>query len=165
MKKVAVIMGSPRDSDKMSGAAEVLAELGITCDVFVMSAHRSPALVGSFAATARERGYAAIIAGAGMAAHLAGAVAAQCTLPVIGVPLSGSALNGVDALYATVQMPPGMPVATVAIDGSRNAGLLAAQIIGVEDASISAKLNAARDSAIPSESHDAAQRLEIDRLR
>ena len=98
-----------------------------------MSAHRTPAAVADFASSARDRGYAAIICGAGMAAHLAGAVAGHTTLPVIGVPLSGGALNGVDALYATVQMPKGIPVATVAIDGAMNAALLAVQMLAIDD--------------------------------
>ena len=112
-------MGSASDKDKMQPAADTLAKFGIEADVRVMSAHRTPAEVAAFASTARDEGYAAFICGAGMAAHLAGAVAAHTTLPVVGVPLSGGALNGVDALYSTVQMPQGIPVATVAIDGAR----------------------------------------------
>ena len=134
--KVAVIMGSPNDRPKMEPAAETLAAFGIEADVQVMSAHRSPAKVAAFVGSARENGYAAIIAAAGMAAHLAGAAAAHTTLPVIGVPLSGGALNGVDALYSTVQMPRGMPVATVAVDGAVNAALLAVQILAVTDESL-----------------------------
>ncbi|MGH9247644.1 MAG: 5-(carboxyamino)imidazole ribonucleotide mutase [Acidimicrobiales bacterium] len=117
----------------MRPAAETLDSFGIEADVRVLSAHRTPTDVAEFASTARARGYAAIICGAGMAAHLAGAVAAQTTLPVIGVPLSGGALDGVDALYATVQMPRGVPVATVAIDGALNAALLAVQILAIHD--------------------------------
>ena len=105
--KVAVLMGSPSDQAKMAVATATLQEFGVDADERIMSAHRTPAVVAEFARTARENGYAALICGAGMAAHLAGAVAAQTTLPVVGVPLSGSALNGVDALYATVQMPRG----------------------------------------------------------
>jgi len=142
--KVAVIMGSPNDRSKMEPAAETLATFGITADVQVMSAHRSPAKVAEFVGSARENGYAAIIAGAGMAAHLAGAAAAHTTLPVIGVPLSGGALNGVDALYATVQMPRGMPVATVAVDGAVNAALLAVQILAVTDHELAEALTADR---------------------
>lgn len=142
--KVAVLMGSPSDQSKMAGAGTTLEELGIEHEVHVMSAHRSPRRVAEFASGAREAGFGAIICGAGMAAHLAGAVAAHTTLPVIGVPLSGSALAGVDALYATVQMPRGMPVATVAIDGAVNAALLAAQIIGVQDPALVAALDADR---------------------
>jgi len=134
--KVAVIMGSPNDRPKMEPAAETLAAFGIEADVQVMSAHRSPAKVAAFVGSARENGYAAIIAAAGMAAHLAGAAAAHTTLRVIGVPLSGGALNGVDALYSTVQMPRGMPVATVAVDGAVNAALLAVQILAVTDESL-----------------------------
>ncbi len=142
--KVAVLMGSTSDRPKMAAALEVLAELGIEADEEVLSAHRSPDLVAGFAAGARDAGYGAIICGAGMAAHLAGAVAARTTLPVIGVPLSGGALNGVDALYATVQMPKGMPVATVAIDGAANAALLAAEILGVHDPEVANRLAAYR---------------------
>ena len=134
--KVAVIMGSPNDRSKMEPAAETLAAFGIEADVQVMSAHRSPAKVAEFVGNARANGYAAIIAAAGMAAHLAGAAAAHTTLPVIGVPLSGGALNGVDALYSTVQMPRGIPVATVAVDGAVNAALLAVQILAVTDESL-----------------------------
>ncbi len=138
--KVAVIMGSPNDRPKMEPAAETLAAFGITADVQVMSAHRSPAKVAEFVGSARDNGYSAIIAAAGMAAHLAGAAAAHTTLPVIGVPLSGGALNGVDALYSTVQMPRGIPVATVAVDGAVNAALLAVQILAVSDESLVAAL-------------------------
>jgi 5-(carboxyamino)imidazole ribonucleotide mutase len=114
-----------------------------------MSAHRTPALVSEFASTARAQGYAAIICAAGMAAHLAGAVAAQTTLPVIGVPLSGGALNGVDALYSTVQMPKGIPVATVAVDGAMNAALLAVQILAVDDDELTKALLDHRAEMIP----------------
>lgn len=138
--KVAVLMGSANDADKMRGAVEILGEFGVEVTEHVMSAHRTPAVVADFARSARDNGYAALICGAGMAAHLAGAVAAQTTLPVIGVPLSGSALNGVDALYSTVMMPRGMPVATVAIDNSTNAGLLAAEIIAVTDEKVASAL-------------------------
>jgi 5-(carboxyamino)imidazole ribonucleotide mutase len=133
-------MGSPNDRDKLQPAADTLATFGIEADVRVMSAHRNPAGVAEFAGAARENGYAAIICGAGLAAHLAGAVAANTTLPVVGVPLSGGALNGVDALYATVQMPRGVPVATVAIDGSVNAALLVVQMLAISDADLAAKL-------------------------
>jgi len=138
--KVAVLMGSASDADKMAPAGETLARFGIEADVRVMSAHRTPAKVAEFVSTARENGYAAIICGAGMAAHLAGAVAANTTLPVIGVPLSGGALDGVDALYSTVQMPKGIPVATVAVNGSMNAALLAVQMLAITDADLAAKL-------------------------
>jgi 5-(carboxyamino)imidazole ribonucleotide mutase len=138
--KVAVLMGSPNDKDKMAGAREMLERFGIEVDERVLSAHRTPQDVTAFASTARENGYAAFICGAGMAAHLAGVVAAHTTLPVVGVPLSGGALNGVDALYATVQMPPGIPVATVAVDGSRNAGILVAEMLAITDEDIAEKL-------------------------
>ena len=138
--KVAVLMGSPNDKDKMAGAREMLERFGIEVDERVLSAHRNPQDVTAFASTARENGYVAFICGAGMAAHLAGVVAAHTTLPVVGVPLSGGALNGVDALYATVQMPPGIPVATVAVDGSKNAGILVAEMLAVTDSGIAEKL-------------------------
>lgn len=138
--KVAVLMGSASDKPKMAAALELLEQLGVEGVEEVMSAHRTPELVSEFASRARELGYGAIICAAGMAAHLAGAVAARTTLPVIGVPLSGSALNGVDALYATVQMPRGFPVATVAIDGAANAALLAAQILAVTDEAVAARV-------------------------
>ena len=144
--KVAIIMGSPNDRPKMEPAAETLATFGITADVQVMSAHRSPARVAEFVGRARENGYAAIIAGAGMAAHLAGAAAAHTTLPVVGVPLSGGALNGVDALYATVQMPKGIPVATVAVDGAVNAALLVVQMLAIGDPDLVVKLVADREA-------------------
>ncbi len=143
--KVAVLMGSPNDMDKMTPAKETLERFGIEADVRVMSAHRTPAKVAEFTRAARSEGYSAIICGAGMAAHLAGAVAANTTLPVIGVPLSGGALDGVDALYSTVQMPRGIPVATVAVNGSMNAALLAAQIIGVTDPEVAKQLEAHRE--------------------
>ena len=143
--KVAVVMGSASDKDKMKGAVDILTEFGVEVTEHVMSAHRTPERVAAFTQAARDDGYGAIIAGAGMAAHLAGAVAANTTLPVIGVPLSGSPLNGVDALYATVQMPRGMPVATVAIDNSANAGLLAVTILAVTDEDLAKKLAAYRE--------------------
>lgn len=138
--KVAILMGSPNDRDKMQPAADILERFGIEVDVRVHSAHRTPAKVAELASTAREQGYRAFICGAGMAAHLAGAVAAQTTLPVVGVPLSGGALNGVDALYATVQMPKGIPVATVAIDGAQNAGLLVVQMLAITDPDLQRQL-------------------------
>ena len=144
--KVAVLMGSSSDQSKMAPALETLAQFGVAAEEHVLSAHRSPAAVAAFARGAREAGFGAVICGAGMAAHLAGAVAAQTTLPVIGVPLSGGALNGVDALYATVQMPRGIPVATVAVDGALNAALLAVEILAVNDRSLATKLAEYRDS-------------------
>jgi len=143
--KVAVLMGSANDRPKMAPAAETLAEFGVEAEEHVMSAHRTPAKVAAFARGAREAGFAAVICGAGMAAHLAGAVAANTTLPVIGVPLSGGALNGVDALYATVQMPRGIPVATVAVDGAANAAVLAVEILAVSDPALASRLAQYRD--------------------
>jgi 5-(carboxyamino)imidazole ribonucleotide mutase len=147
--KVAILMGSASDRDKMAPAADTLARYGVEADVRVMSAHRTPAIVSEFASSARANGYAVIICGAGMAAHLAGAVAAHTTLPVIGVPLTGGALNGVDALYATVQMPKGIPVATVAVDGAMNAALLAVQILAVGDDDLTKELLRHREEMVP----------------
>jgi 5-(carboxyamino)imidazole ribonucleotide mutase len=138
--KVAVLMGSASDKDKMQPAVDILERFGIEADVRVRSAHRNPADVTALASGAREAGYSAFICGAGMAAHLAGVVAAHTTLPVVGVPMSGGAINGVDALYSTVQMPKGIPVATVAIDGSMNAALLVVQMLAITDADLAAKL-------------------------
>jgi 5-(carboxyamino)imidazole ribonucleotide mutase len=138
--KVAVLMGSPNDREKMAPAVATLTEFGLDPDERVLSAHRTPDEVAAFARSARDGGYVAFICGAGMAAHLAGAVAANTTLPVVGVPLSGGALNGVDALYATVQMPKGIPVATVAIDGALNAALLVVQMLAIRDSGLAQKL-------------------------
>ncbi|MDQ3573380.1 MAG: 5-(carboxyamino)imidazole ribonucleotide mutase [Actinomycetota bacterium] len=138
--KVAVVMGSPNDRDKMRAAGQMLERFGIEVDERVMSAHRNPDEVAAFASAARDDGYAAVICGAGMAAHLAGVVAAHTTLPVVGVPLSGGILGGVDALYATVQMPAGIPVATVAVDGTANAGILVAEMLAITDHAVSEKL-------------------------
>lgn len=143
--KVAVLMGSPNDRDKMAPAAETLARFGIEVDERVLSAHRTPEAVAKLARDAREAGYVAFICGAGMAAHLAGAVAAHTTLPVVGVPLSGGALNGIDALYATVQMPRGVPVATVAIDGALNAALLVVEMLAIHDPSLASALAVDRE--------------------
>lgn len=140
-KKVAVIMGSDSDLPVVKGAINVLRELGIGVEAHVMSAHRTPAQTCKFAADARENGFGVIIAAAGKAAHLAGVLAAHTTLPVIGIPVKSSTLDGLDALLATVQMPSGIPVATVAIDGAANAGLLAAQMLGIYDAEIAYKLS------------------------
>ena len=138
--KVAVLMGSTSDAAKMAPAVETLRRFGMEVDERVLSAHRTPDAVVELARGAREAGYVAFICGAGMAAHLAGAVAAHTTLPVVGVPLSGGALNGVDALYATVQMPKGVPVATVAIDGALNAALLVVQMLAIADERLAAAL-------------------------
>ena len=145
MAKVAILMGSPNDADKMAAAGETLEQFGVEADVRVMSAHRTPGKVAEFIGGAREAGYSAIICGAGMAAHLAGAAAAHTTLPVVGVPLSGGGLDGVDALYATVQMPKGIPVATVAINGSMNAALLVIQMLAITDEGLQEQLTAHRD--------------------
>lgn len=144
--KVAILMGSDKDRDKMAPAAEILAEFGVDHDVFVMSAHRTPQVVSDFASSAREAGYGAIICGAGKAAHLAGAVAAQSTLPVIGVPIAAGGLGGMDALLSTVQMPTGIPVATVAIDSAANAAYLALSILSIEDGDLAAALEAYRET-------------------
>src|SRR5438132_5916094 len=133
-------MGSASDREKMAPAVEMLARFGVEAAERVLSAHRTPDAVADFARSARDNGYAALICGAGMAAHLAGVVAANTTLPVIGVPLSGGALNGVDALYATVQMPRGIPVATVAVDGALNAALLVVEMLAVSDDKLARKL-------------------------
>ncbi len=144
MKKIAVIMGSDSDLPVVEKAITTLKEFGVPAEVHVYSAHRTPDEAATFAAAARENGFGAIIAAAGKAAHLAGAFAARTTLPVIGIPVRASNLDGVDALLSTVQMPSGMPVATVAIDGAVNAALLAVQILAVEDAELAKKLDAAR---------------------
>lgn len=142
--KVAVLMGSASDADRMAPATEVLERFGIEADVRVLSAHRAPDAVAEFARGARQAGFAAVICGAGMAAHLAGACAAHTTLPVVGVPLSGGSLAGLDALYATVQMPRGVPVATVAIDGALNAALLVVQMLAISDDRLATALEADR---------------------
>ena len=144
MKKIAVLMGSDSDLPVVKAAFQVLREYGVPYEAHVMSAHRSPEAVRDFALAARERGFGAIIAAAGKAAHLAGAVAANTTLPVIGIPVKSSTLDGLDALLATVQMPSGLPVATVAIDGAANAALLAVQMLALSDAALAEKLDATR---------------------
>ena len=146
MKKVAVIMGSASDLPVVRKAASTLADLGVPCEVHIYSAHRTPDQAAAFARAARKEGFGVIIAAAGMAAHLAGALAANTTLPVVGIPLKSQALDGVDALLSTVQMPSGIPVATVAIDGAVNAALLAVQILAVEDASLAERLERHRDA-------------------
>ena len=133
MKKIAIIMGSDSDLPVLKPAIKTLAELEIPFEVHVMSAHRTPEEAAAFSKNARANGFGAIIAAAGKAAHLAGAIAAQTTLPVIGIPVKSSTLDGLDALLSTVQMPGGMPVATVAIDGAQNAALLAIQILALSD--------------------------------
>ena len=140
MKKVAILMGSDSDFGVMSKAVSVLKEFEIPVEVHVYSAHRTPEKVAEFASKAKDNGFGVIIAGAGMAAALAGVVAGHTTLPVIGVPLKSNALEGVDALLSTVMMPSGIPVATVAIDGSKNAAYLAAQILAVGDEELAKKV-------------------------
>lgn len=142
---VGIVMGSDSDLPKMRDAVEVLEELEITCEVIISSAHRAPEATARYASEAADRGLVVIIAAAGMAAHLGGVLAAHTPLPVIGVPIKSGALKGVDALYSTVQMPPGIPVATVAIDGARNAGILAAQIIGTSNPAVRAKITALKE--------------------
>ncbi len=140
MKKVAVLMGSDSDFGVMSKAISVLKKFEIPVEVHVYSAHRTPEKVAEFASNAKDNGFGVIIAGAGMAAALAGVVAGHTTLPVIGVPLKSNALEGVDALLSTVMMPSGIPVATVAIDGSKNAAYLAAQILAISDEELAKKV-------------------------
>jgi 5-(carboxyamino)imidazole ribonucleotide mutase len=143
--KVAVLMGSEKDAAAMQPAADVLERFGVPHEVHVMSAHRTPERVAAFAAGARDAGFGAVICGAGKAAHLAGAVAANTTLPVIGVPIAAGKLGGLDALLATVQMPTGIPVATVAVDGAANAGYLAVALLAVADEELSARLDDYRE--------------------
>jgi 5-(carboxyamino)imidazole ribonucleotide mutase len=147
MKKalVGILMGSDSDLPVMEKGAEVLKEMGVSFEIDISSAHRLPEKTANYAKTARERGIEVLIAGAGMAAHLAGVVAAHTTLPVIGVPLKSGALEGVDALYSTVQMPPGVPVATVGIDGAKNAAYLACEILSIKYPEIAKKLEDFRE--------------------
>ncbi len=147
MKKVAIIMGSDSDLPVVEKAFAVLDEYGVPFEVHVYSAHRTPVEARDFALNARENGFGAVIAAAGKAAHLAGAIAANTTLPVIGIPVKSSTLDGLDALLSTVQMPSGIPVATVAIDGAANAALLAIQILAVSDEELAVKLKSARAKA------------------
>ena len=144
MKKVGIVMGSDSDLPVVEKAIGKLKEYGVPYEVHVYSAHRTPVQAAEFSRTAQEKGFGAIIAAAGKAAHLAGALAANTTLPVIGIPVKSSTLDGLDALLSTVQMPTGIPVATVAIDGAANAALLALQILAVSDEGLSAKLKATR---------------------
>lgn len=147
MKKVAVIMGSASDLPIVQKALDTLAEFGVPTEAHVYSAHRTPEAAASFARSARRRGFGVILAAAGMAAHLAGALAANTTLPVIGIPIKSAGLGGLDALLSTVQMPPGIPVAAVAIDGAVNAALLAVQILAVEDQALEEALETKRREA------------------
>lgn len=156
MRKIGIVMGSDSDLPIVSKATETLKAFGVPYEVHVYSAHRTPVEARDFALAARERGFGAIIAAAGMAAHLAGAIAANTTLPVIGIPCKSTNLDGIDALLSTVQMPSGIPVATVAINGGVNAALLCIQILAVEDAELAAKLDEKRRT-------DAAKVLEKDK--
>ncbi len=140
MKKVGLIMGSDSDLPIVRKAMDLLTELDIPFEAHIYSAHRTPEEAAKFAKVARENGFGVLIAAAGMAAHLAGAIAANTTLPVIGIPCKSAAFDGMDALLSTVMMPSGIPVATVAVDGSKNAALLAAEILAVEDATLAEKL-------------------------
>ena len=156
MKKVGIIMGSDSDLPIVQKAVDMLKSLEVPYEVHIYSAHRTPVEARDFAINARENGFGALICAAGMAAHLAGAIAANTTLPVVGIPCKGGMMDGLDALLATVQMPTGIPVATVAINGAANAALLCAQIIAVEDKELAAKLDAKRAA-------DASKVLEKDR--
>ena len=156
MKKVGIIMGSDSDLPIVQKAVDMLKSLDIPYEVHIYSAHRTPVEARDFAVNARENGFGALICAAGMAAHLAGAIAANTTLPVVGIPCKGGMMDGLDALLATVQMPTGIPVATVAINGAANAALLCAQIIAVEDKELAEKLDAKRLA-------DATKVLEKDR--
>lgn len=147
MKKVAIVMGSDSDLPVVEKAIDTLKEYGVPFEVHVYSAHRTPVQAKEFSEKARENGFGAIIAAAGKAAHLAGALAANTTLPVIGIPVKSSTLDGLDALLSTVQMPSGIPVSTVAIDGAVNAALLAIEILSVLDSALAEKLDAARREA------------------
>lgn len=144
MKKVAILMGSDSDLPVVEKAFEKLEEYGVPYEVHIYSAHRTPEEARSFSVHARENGFGVIIAAAGKAAHLAGALAANSTLPVIGIPVKSSTLDGLDALLSTVQMPAGIPVATVAIDGAANAAILAVEMLAIADDALAAKLDAAR---------------------
>ena len=155
MKKVGIVMGSDSDLPIIQKAVDMLRSLEIPFEVHVYSAHRTPVEARDFAVSARTNGFGALICAAGMAAHLAGAIAANTTLPVIGIPCKGGMMDGLDALLATVQMPTGIPVATVAVNGAANAALLAAQILAVEDQDLAARLDEKRRT-------DAAKVLEKD---
>ena len=156
-------MGSDSDWPVVKSACGQLAELSIPYEAHIMSAHRTPEAVAEFVRQARSNGFGVIICAAGMAAHLAGAAAANTTLPVIGIPMKGGALDGLDALLATVQMPSGLPVATVALNGAKNAAILAVQILAVSDEALAAKLDAARrDMAAQIAEKDARLQAELD---
>lgn len=146
MKKVGIVMGSDSDLPVVQKAIDTLKQFDVPVEVHVYSAHRTPVEARDFAMNARSNGFGAIIAAAGMAAHLAGAIAANTTLPVIGIPVKSKYLDGIDALLSTVQMPTGIPVATVAIDGAANAALLSIQMLAIEDEALAARLQARRDA-------------------
>ena len=155
---VGILMGSDSDLPVMEKIADVLQDMGVPFEIDISSAHRLPDKTATYAQSARERGIEVLIAGAGMAAHLAGVVASHTTLPVIGVPLASGALKGVDALYATVQMPPGMPVATVAIDGGKNSAFLACSILSVKYPELAQRLEEYR-AKVREDLHDKSQTL------
>ena len=157
MKKVAIIMGSDSDWPVVKSACTVLNDFGVPFEAHILSAHRTPEAAADFAKSARANGYGVILCAAGMAAHLAGAFAANTTLPVVGIPMKGGALDGLDALLATVQMPSGFPVATVALNGAKNAAYLAVAILAVADDDLAAKLDKFRaDTAAAIAKKDAA---------
>lgn len=157
MKKVAIIMGSDSDWPVVKSACTVLKDFGVSFEAHILSAHRTPEAAADFAKSARANGYGVILCAAGMAAHLAGAFAANTTLPVVGIPMKGGALDGLDALLATVQMPSGFPVATVALNGAKNAAYLAVAILAVADDDLAAKLDKFRaDTAAAIAKKDAA---------
>ena len=162
MKKIAVIMGSDSDWPSVKAACAQLEALGIPYEAHIMSAHRTPAQAADFAKNARRTGFGVIICAAGMAAHLAGAMAANSTLPVIGIPMQSGSLNGLDALLATVQMPSGIPVATVGINAAKNAAILAAQILAVSDDTLASWLDTLRsDMSAQIEEKDAKLQAEV----
>lgn len=164
-KKVAIVMGSDSDWPVVKGACSVLKDFGVPYEARILSAHRTPAAAAEFAKNARADGFGVILCAAGMAAHLAGAFAANTTLPVIGIPMKGGAMDGMDALLATVQMPSGYPVATVALNGAKNAAYLAVSILAVADDDLAAKLEQFRaDTAAAIAKKDAAIRAEADAL-
>ena len=164
-KKVAVIMGSDSDFPTVSAAVKKLKSFGVPVEVHVMSAHRTPHDAAEFSEHAKENGFGVIIAAAGKAAHLAGVLAAHTTLPVIGIPIKSSTLDGLDALLATVQMPSGIPVATVAIDGAANAAILAVQMLAIGDEELAKKLDAMKAEMVEGvKKKDAALQAEVDAL-
>ena len=160
-RKVAIVMGSDSDWPVVKGACSVLKDFGVEYEARILSAHRTPPAAAEFAKNARANGFGVILCAAGMAAHLAGAFAANTTLPVVGIPMKGGAMDGLDALLATVQMPPGFPVATVALNGAKNAAYLAVSILAVADEELAAKLEQFRaDTAAAIAKKDAAVRAE-----